>query len=79
MGPGSVGVSAGVALGRPPAPRGGAAASPRAPRGSPASTATSAAATAPSAATPAAAPGLLGLGDDVVEAHVDLVRHLKTE
>ena len=85
MGPGSVDVPTGVALGGPPAaPRGRAAAPARtaaAPGGAPAPAATASAsgATAATATAPAAAAGLLGLGDDVVETHVDLVRHLKTE
>lgn len=87
MGPGSVDVPAGVALpsGRPPAP-----AAPRgavgtgtysrpASRGPSAPTAPAAGTAASAAAAPAAAPGLLGLGDEVVETHVDLVRHLKRE
>ena len=84
MGPGSVDVPPGVALGGPPAaPRGRSAAPARAaaPGGAPAPapTASASGATAPAASAPAAAAGLLGLGDDVVETHVDLVRHLKGE
>ena len=82
VGPRSVGVAAGVALRGPPAAPRGRAAPLRAPRGSPASAATAASGTTPSAASAPAtarAPGLLCLGDDVVETHVDLVRHLKVE
>ena len=82
VGPRSVGVAAGVALRGPPAAPRGRAAPLRAPRGSPASAATAASGTTPSAApapATARATGLLCLGDDVVETHVDLVRHLKVE